>query len=127
MKDYFNTTINGVGYYGMHYLATFEGLGLEIRSLDSVKAFLVALADGINMTRFGEPQAFRFGEGVMVGISGFQLIDTSAISLHTNDAHRDLYLDVFSCKDFDPDDVRRITVNTFGQPAAHTHSVILRR
>ncbi|MBF0275959.1 MAG: S-adenosylmethionine decarboxylase [Nitrospinae bacterium] len=53
------------------------------------------------MKPYGPAYAFRFGEGIEEGISAFQLIYTSNIAIHTNDMGRDLYMDVFSCKDFD--------------------------
>ena len=59
----------------------------------------------IDMVPFGEPFVERFGEDDEVGISAVQLIQTSAITIHTNDEARDMYLDVFSCKDFNAEDV----------------------
>jgi S-adenosylmethionine/arginine decarboxylase-like enzyme len=61
--------------------------------------------DSIDMVPFGESFAERVGDGGEVGISLIQLIQTSAITAHTNDEARDMYLDMFSCKDFEAESV----------------------
>ena len=55
-----------------------------------------------------------------------QLIQTSAISLHTNDQSRDLYLDVFSCKEFKEEDVLKV-VNEFFAPETTTPHMVYRK
>lgn len=127
MKDYFNTHVSGVGYYGMHMLATYEGLSAKIRNTAAVEYFLMELCDRIDMERYGPPMVYRFGVGHEIGLSGFQLITTSAISLHTNDPHRDLYLDVFSCKDYDPEVVNSFVKEAFGEPEKSSYQIVLRR
>lgn len=98
----------GEPHYGQHLIATALGCSEAILSIEKLYEFLQTLADDIDMVRYGPPIVARFGEGHEVGISGVQLIQTSAITIHTNDAHRDLYLDVFSCKPFEESTVRRV-------------------
>ena len=66
------------------------------------------------MVAFGDIVSARFGGGIETGISAVQLIETSCISLHTNDKALDLYLDVFSCKDFKVGDVVDVVTEYFG-------------
>lgn len=96
---------NGKNCYGKHALFHLAGCNERILSIDTVKAFITSLVEEIGMIAFGECLCFRFGEGEEIGLSAVQLIYTSSITLHTNDLHREGYLDVFSCKDFSEDQV----------------------
>ena len=127
MKDYFNIFDKTGKFYGLHLSATFEGLDDCIRSETQVSRFLSGLADDIGMIRYGDPIVARFGEGHEIDISGFQLITTSAISIHTNDKHKDLYLDVFSCKTYDVEKVFDFVRASFGVADRMNHTVVLRR
>lgn len=99
--SYKKVVANGKLYYGQHFMCRVDNCGEEILSTEKIKEFMRELVPAIDMKPFGEPQAFRFGEGDEVGISGFQLIYTSNIAIHTNDMSRELYFDLFSCKEFD--------------------------
>ena len=124
--DYKNISIEGTKYYGKHMMLTCESCTDALLSLDTMKQFLVELADRIDMIRYGEPIAARFGDGIQVGISAVQLITTSALTVHTNDAARDLYLDVFSCKWFEEDTVLDV-VNRYYAPKAANHQIVIRK
>ena len=123
--DYKRTVINGKSYYGKHLMLTAVYCNENLLDLTRITAFLKELVAAIDMTAYGEPIAARFGDGIEVGISAVQLITTSAITLHTNDAARDMYLDVFSCKWFDEAVVREVVKKYFG-PESMTSNVVLR-
>lgn len=75
-----------------------------IRSADAIKQFVVELADLIKVTRFGECTVVHFGEKEEIaGYSMTQLIETSLLSAHFANATNTVYLDVFSCKYYDPE------------------------
>ncbi|WP_081435881.1 S-adenosylmethionine decarboxylase [Desulfatibacillum aliphaticivorans] len=85
-----------------------------IRDADAIKRFVVELCDLIEMKRFGETQVVHFGEDERVaGFSMVQLIETSLISAHFANASNAVYLDVFSCKAYNPYLVRQFAVNYF--------------
>jgi len=126
LLEYRRILHNGEPHYGQHVIATALGCSDDILSIERMYDFLVQMADDIDMVRFGPPIVARFGEGHEVGISGVQLIQTSAITIHTNDAHRDMYLDVFSCKPFDEATVRRV-VEEFLSPTSITCEVLYRK
>lgn len=123
--DYKRTVINGKAYYGKHLMMTAVSCNGDLLSVARITDFLKGLVPTIGMVAYGEPIAARFGEGIETGISAVQLITTSAITLHTNDAARDMYLDVFSCKWFDEAVVRDVTRKYF-DPKGMTSSVVLR-
>jgi S-adenosylmethionine/arginine decarboxylase-like enzyme len=74
-----------------------------IRDAEAIKRFVVELCERIDMKRFGECTVVDFGEDEKVaGFSMVQLIETSCISAHFANATNATYLDIFSCKYFNP-------------------------
>jgi len=116
---------NGMPCYGKHVLLHLVNCNERILSIDEVKAFIGSLVEEIGMQAFGECHCYRFGEGEEVGLSAVQLIYTSSITLHTNDLHREGYLDVFSCKDFPAEQVVE-SVQTCFAPERIEHQTIIR-
>jgi S-adenosylmethionine/arginine decarboxylase-like enzyme len=92
--------MEGVYYYGKHLILSARGCNGNILDIPTVKKFITALVKKIDMVAYGDPVVARFGHGIEIGLSAVQLIETSAITIHTNDQARDMYLDVFSCKNF---------------------------
>jgi len=93
----------------------------KIRSADAICQFVVELCDLIDMKRFGETVVVHFGEDERVaGYSMTQLIETSLISGHFANLTNAVYLDVFSCKPYNPDVVRQFAQEYFGG----THSIL---
>jgi S-adenosylmethionine/arginine decarboxylase-like enzyme len=117
---------NGTRYYGKHVLLGATRCNARLREIDDVRRFIRELVGRIDMVAYGDTIVARFGAGAEIGISAVQLIETSAITIHTNDAAGDLYLDVFSCKDFDESDVVA-TVREWFAPASVDAEVRLRR
>lgn len=86
-----------------------------IRSADAIRQFVIELCDLIEMKRFGETVVVHFGEDEKVeGFSMTQLIETSLISAHFANLTNATYLDVFSCKPYDPALVEEFAVKFFG-------------
>jgi S-adenosylmethionine decarboxylase len=85
-----------------------------IRDAEAIKKFVVQLCDLIKMKRFGETQVIHFGEDERVaGFSMTQLIETSLISAHFANQANTAYLDVFSCKTYDPEVVAEFAKKFF--------------
>lgn len=85
-----------------------------IRDAEAIKRFVVELCDLIEMRRFGETQVVHFGENEKVaGYSMIQLIETSLISAHFANLTNTVYLDVFSCKPYNPDVVKDFATRYF--------------
>ena len=86
----------------------------KIRSAETIRSFVAELCDLIEMKRFGETQVVHFGEDERVaGYSMVQLIETSLISAHFANLTNAVYLDVFSCKPYEPEVVRRFAQRYF--------------
>ncbi len=87
----------------------------KIRDAETIKRFVAELCDLIEMKRFGETQVVHFGEDERVsGYSMVQLIETSLISAHFANQTNTTYLDVFSCKPYDPEVVLAFAQTYFG-------------
>lgn len=85
-----------------------------IRDAEKIKQFVIELCDLIKMKRFGECTVVHFGEDERVaGFSMTQLIETSLISAHFANQTNAIYLNVFSCKDFETSDVVEFTIKFF--------------
>ncbi|KQC12050.1 MAG: S-adenosylmethionine decarboxylase [Methanosaeta sp. SDB] len=86
-----------------------------IRDAEAIRRFVVELCDLIEMKRFGETQVVHFGEDERVaGYSMIQLIETSLISAHFANQSNAVYLDVFSCKPYDPFLAEKFALKFFG-------------
>ena len=85
-----------------------------MQNAEAIREFVVLLCDRIRMRRYGETQVVFFGDEPRVqGFSMTQLIETSLISAHFADASRAIYLDVFSCAAYDPEDTAKFAAEYF--------------
>jgi S-adenosylmethionine/arginine decarboxylase-like enzyme len=85
-----------------------------MQNADAIREFVRILCDRIKMRRYGETQVVFFGDEPRVqGFSMTQLIETSLISAHFADASRAIYLDVFSCAPYDPEDAANFAKEYF--------------
>ena len=86
-----------------------------IRDADKIKQFVIELCDLIEMKRFQDTLVVNFGEDERVaGFSMVQLIETSLVSAHFANLTDTTYLDVFSCKPYDPEVVAEFAKKYFG-------------
>jgi S-adenosylmethionine/arginine decarboxylase-like enzyme len=88
----------------------------KLTSREAIADFAVRVCDLLEMRRFGDPVIEHFGyeKPETVGYSLVQLIETSSIVGHFSEFKRSAYIDVFSCRPYDPDAVVRFTQGFFG-------------
>tara|TARA_R110000824_G_scaffold18702_1_gene73625 strand:+ start:738 stop:1124 length:387 start_codon:yes stop_codon:yes gene_type:complete len=127
LKDEYKQIIkSNERFYGKHTIMNCSDCNISILKKDHIVSFIKDLVFKIDMVAFGDAIVERFGEGIEVGISAVQLIETSAITIHTNDMAKDLYLDVFSCKDYDEKIVNQV-VNQWFNPKNYETNVFYRK
>lgn len=97
----------------------------RIRDAKQIEAYVVQLCELIEMKRFGACQIVNFGEGRVAGYSMVQLIETSLISGHFANDTNSAYLDIFSCKGYDPAVVEEFSKAFFGARRS-SHRAMLR-
>jgi S-adenosylmethionine/arginine decarboxylase-like enzyme len=103
-------------YWGYHLmLDCSKCVATSIRSKSNIENFAKILVKRIDMVPYGEPQVVHFGSGNKGGYTLVQLIETSNIVAHFTEETNDMYLDVFSCKPFNPHDVESV-VNVYFSP-----------
>lgn len=100
--------------WGYHLLLDCAGVNTNITDKNQIELFLKHLVDEIKMTAVGDPVIKYLLEGKPnAGFSAIQLIETSNITCHFIEPNSTMYIDVFSCKEFDPADVLRIVDQYF--------------
>src|SRR5215207_10654603 len=98
-----------------------------MQNAEAIREFVASLCDRIKMRRYGETQVVHFGDDPRVeGFSMTQLIETSLISGHFANASCAIYLDVFSCAPYEPDDVAMFARDYF-KAASYTLNVVQRK
>ncbi len=70
---------------------------------DSIRRFVPAVIAAIGMRAHGPLALERFGDGELEGWSAMQFIETSSITVHADEVFARCFVDVFSCRSFDPD------------------------
>ena len=113
--------------WGKHLILDAAGCSPKMIGSEVVVAnFARSLVKRIDMVPFGNPQVVMFGSGSKKGYTLVQLIETSNITAHFVEENNSMYLDVFSCKDFDPQVVEE-AVKEFFDAKYFNRKVILRQ
>lgn len=111
------------GAWGLLASIDLHGCNPEtIRDTEKVRQHVYELCEHIGMKRFGDCTVVNFGEDERVaGFSMTQLIETSLISGHYANATNAVYLDVFSCKYYNPYEVAEFSKEYFGATDYNLH------
>jgi len=95
-----------------------------IRDASAIKKYVDELCQLIEMKPFGETQIVNFGEEEKVaGYSMVQLIETSLISGHFANKTNSTYIDIFSCKYYEPSVATEFTKKYFEAKEAKMHYI----
>lgn len=115
------------GSWGLYTSVDLKGCDpASIRDPEKIRRFIIELCDLIDMHRFGEPQIIHFGPNERVaGFSMTQLIETSLVSGHFANETNAAYLDVFSCKEYEPVRAAEFCRDFFGAQSV-TYQVLFR-
>jgi len=93
--------------WGKHLILDAAGCSPKMIGCPNIiTSFAKDLVKRIDMVPYGNPQVVMFGSGNKKGYTLVQLIETSNITAHFVEENNSMYLDVFSCKDFDQDVVK---------------------
>jgi S-adenosylmethionine decarboxylase len=104
------------GYWGYHLILDCQGcVRSEIASRENLTTFVKTLVTEIDMIAYGGPvlEHFATHDPDKAGFSLVQLIETSSITGHFIDKNGDAYLDIFSCKPFNIDTVKKVVTEYF--------------
>lgn len=107
---------------------TIDGFGgnpAQLGNLELVRNLLDRYPDEIGMTKISVPNVFEYS-GVKPedwGVSGFVLIAESHIAVHTFPEHRQVWVDIFSCKGFDEIPAINKIVDAFSLQRTRVHKL----
>jgi S-adenosylmethionine/arginine decarboxylase-like enzyme len=87
---------------------------------ECIRCFVADLVHGIGMRAHGPTLLDRFGQGELEGWSAMQFIETSSVTVHADEVDGRCFVDVFSCRPFDPDVAMAIARQWFGGTAVAT-------
>ena len=77
-----------------------------LTSVDSLKTWLIFTVNSIGMQVIGGPYVIKYPGNGSPGISGIAILAESNISVHTYPEYSYVFIDIFSCVDFNWKDAR---------------------
>ena len=120
-KEFYNTNAWGL----LTSVDLYECNPKTIRDASAIKRYVDELCELIEMKQFGETQIVSFGEDEKVaGYSMVQLIETSLISGHFANKSNSAYVDIFSCKYYEPSVVVKFTKKFFEAKEVKMHYIL---
>lgn len=102
--------------FGTELILDLFGCNLKIiSSRKKLREYTDTLCKLIKMEKYGKPLIVYFGEKnpYTKGYSLVQLIETSSITGHFSDLWNTAYINIFSCKPFDPKITKEFTRKFF--------------
>jgi S-adenosylmethionine/arginine decarboxylase-like enzyme len=123
--------IDGGEKYGVELILDLHGCDAASFNRRSLDSFFEKLCDAIDMQKceryfwddVGVPEDERQTSPHTKGTSAVQFILTSSIVVHTLDLVGAVYVNIFSCKDFDPDIAKQITRDWFRAETCCAHFI----
>lgn len=111
-------------WWGKRMLIDFGGCDpAVIRNPTKMNLIITRLVARIGMQAYGPAQMQHFGEDDKAGWTIQQLITTSNIDFHANDESNSVFINLFSCKNFDENLALVFLAAAFGA-AAHRSQTI---
>lgn len=101
--------------WGRHLCLDLYGCNDKIKDPEAIARWMVTLVRDIQMVAYGEPQLAHFAthSTEASGYTIIQMIETSHIVAEFAENLGEMYLSLFSCKDFDSEIVIRMTAEFF--------------
>jgi len=110
-------------WWGSEFIADCGGCDLAlITDAHNIKLFSEELVRRIDMKAYGDPQIIHFGTEDKAGYTLVQLIETSNITAHFSNDTCSVFLNVFSCREFDKHVVIEV-INKYFQPSMIHHTM----
>ncbi len=117
--------------YGYELILDLHGCDVSKFNRTSLDNYFEKLCKAIDMKRAdlhfwdyeGVPVEERPKEAHLLGTSAVQFITTSNIVIHTLDLLEAVYVNIFSCKEFDEKAAEKITKEWFGANGCRSHFI----
>ncbi len=117
--------------YGFELIMDLHGCDVGKFTRRSIEEYMEAVCAAIGMKREdlhfwdyeGVPEEELPKEAHLLGTSAVQFITTSNIVIHTLDLLKAVYINIFTCKEFDEKVAEQITKEWFGANGCRTHFI----
>ena len=117
--------------FGKEVILDLHNCNVEKFNRKDIEAYFIELCQEIDMVREdlhwwdyeGVPEEEYPEEEHLLGTSAIQFIRTSNITIHTILRMKRVYLNIFSCKDFDAEFVRDFSQKIFGGDIVSYHVI----
>lgn len=117
--------------YGKELILDIHECDPQTFTRDSIEDYFEEVCDLIDMERcelywwddYGNPPDEQETEPHLKGTSAVQFIITSNITIHTLDLMKSVYLNIFSCKDFDPVIAKQFSEEWFKGKTVNEHII----
>lgn len=110
--------------YGYSNIVDMTGCDAANFTRENIEAFFIDLCEVIDMERadlhfwgYDDPAEYAAAPPHLKGISAVQFIMTSTITLHALDELGAVFIDLFSCKAYEPSAVKKVAEEFFGGQA----------
>lgn len=105
---------SGEKHWGYHLILDCSGCNDKVDDPPTVTAWIKEMVTALDMKAVGEPLVHQFTGGEEGrGTTAVQIITTSSITFHSDDEAEQAYIDVFSCKSFEPQTAIDLTQKYF--------------
>jgi len=117
--------------YGKELILDLHNCDSSTFNRKSIRNYFKKLCKLIDMKRgklcwwddYGVPPEEQETESHLKGTSAIQFIRTSNITIHTLDLLKNVYINIFSCKDFNTDSVKNFTKDWFKGEIIHFYVI----
>lgn len=117
--------------YGKELIMDLHNCNASTFTRESIRAYLIGLCKLIDMKRcdlhfwddLETPEDEKQTEAHMIGTTAVQFILTSNIIIHTLDDLKCVYINIFSCKEFDSLKAQKFTNEWFGGGIVHSETI----
>ena len=99
--------MKGLGYHGLWEIKDCPAELLKFE--ETIKPFMDAISNAVNVTVLSR----SFKQFSPYGVTGVYLLSESHLSIHTWPEHGYAALDLFSCKNFDSSEIKKIIKEHF--------------
>ena len=117
--------------YGFELILDLHGCDVSVFNRESLEGYFKKVCDAIGMEREdlhfwdykGLPEEEIPKDSHLLGTTAVQFITTSNIVIHTLDLLKAVYVNIFSCKEFDKEIAEQITKEWFGAKEYRTRFI----
>ena len=107
-------------FWGQSLHINLHGCDNKTFNKENLKKFCKLICKEIGMKQYGQTMIERFGSGKLKGNSALQFIETSSISIHTDEFFDRVFIDIFSCKKFDKYKAKNFSKKFFSAKKANS-------